>query len=56
MGGNFLGLNLPGGILYRGNLPEFLYQILFGCLTSSLPANFTYGDVMRNCPGEIFTW
>ena len=39
-GGKFPGWGFPGEILHCGNLPEFLYEILFICLAFSLPTQF----------------
>ena len=38
--GSFQGVNLSGEIIHNGNLPEFLYKILFTCLAFSFPSQF----------------
>ena len=42
--GAFRGVNFPGEIFHWSNLPEFLYEIIFICLTLYLPTQFhTWG-------------
>ena len=47
------GGDFPGGILHWGNLPEFLYKILFILLLSLFRLNFTCGVVKGNGLGLI---
>ena len=45
------GVKFSEEILYWGNLPKFLCEILFIVLLSLCRVNFKDGDVKGNCPG-----
>ena len=51
----FQRCEFSGEIFYWGNLPEFLYKILFSVLFSLSRLNLACGDVNCNCPGQSFT-